>query len=41
MSKDNLEDPAVLKAAKWIMRRAIDHAVDGKRIRARELYGTT
>lgn len=38
MSEDNLGDPSVLKAAKWIMRRAIDHALDGKRIRARELY---
>lgn len=38
MSKDNLSDASVLKAAKWIMRRAIDHALDGKRIKSRELY---
>lgn len=38
MSEDNLADPDVLKAIKWIMRRAIDHALDGKRIKARELY---
>ncbi len=38
MSEDNLGDPSVLKAAKWIMRLAIDHALDGKRICARELY---
>ena len=38
MSEDNLSDASTLKAAKWIMRRAIDHALDGKRIKARELY---
>ena len=38
MANDKLDDPAVLKAAKWIMRRAIDHALDGKRIKVRELY---
>lgn len=38
MSNDNLSEPIVLKAAKWVMRRAIDHAVDGRRIHARELY---
>ncbi len=40
MADDRLEHPAVLKAAKWIMRRAIDHALNGKRIKARELYVT-
>ena len=38
MAEDKLDDPTVLKAAKWMMRRAIDHALDGKRIKARELY---
>ncbi len=38
MAHDQLEEPGVLKSAKWIMRRAIDHALDGKRIMARELY---
>lgn len=38
MANDELDDPLVLKAAKWIMRRAIDHALGGKRIKARELY---
>ncbi len=38
IAEDNLGDVNVLKAAKWIMRRAIDHALDGKRIMARELY---
>lgn len=38
MANDQLEKPAVLKAAKWLMRRAIDHALDGKKIKARELY---
>lgn len=36
---DKLNDVEVLKAVKWIMRRAIDHALDGKPIKARELYG--
>lgn len=38
MNEDKLGDPVVLKAAKWIMRRAIDHALEGKQIKARELY---
>ncbi len=38
MANDNLAEPLVLKAAKWIMRRAIDNALDGKRIKAREFY---
>ena len=37
-AEDKLNDIGVLKSAKWIMRRAIDHAVDGKPIKARELY---
>lgn len=38
MACDHLDDALVLKAAKWIMRRAIDHALGGVRIKARELY---
>ncbi len=38
LANNELDDPMVLKAAKWIMRRAIDHALGGKRIKARELY---
>jgi len=38
-AEDKLNDIEVLKSAKWIMRRAIDHALDGKPIKARELYG--
>ncbi|HBI20977.1 MAG TPA: DNA repair protein RecO [Legionella sp.] len=35
---DSLNDIAVLKTVKSIMRRAIDHALDGKPIQARKLY---
>ena len=38
MAADDLDDKAVLKTAKHIMRRAIDHALDGKIIKARALY---
>lgn len=38
MAADKLDDIAVLKAAKQVMRRAIDHAIDGKVIKARALY---
>ena len=38
LSEDRLEDLAVLGVAKRIMRRAIDHALDGKEIKARALY---
>lgn len=38
MSEDNLEDKAVLRTAKQIMRQAIAHAIDGKEIRSRALY---
>ena len=38
MAEDNLNDALVLKAAKWVMRSAIDHLLDGKQIKARELY---
>ena len=38
MSQDKLDDIIVLNAAKRIMRHAIDHALDGKEIKARALY---
>ncbi len=38
MAADHLEDIAVLNTAKRIMRRAIDHALDGKEIKTRLLY---
>jgi len=38
MAADQLDDIAVLNAAKQIMRRAIHHALDGKEIKARALY---
>ncbi len=38
LSQDKLDDVAVLSAAKRIMRCAIDHALDGKEIKARALY---
>lgn len=38
MAADHLEDVAVLNTAKRIMRRAIDHALDGKEIKTRALY---
>ena len=38
MAADDLEDINVLKTAKKIMRRAIDHALDGKEIKSRALY---
>jgi len=37
---DNLIEPDVLKAAKHIMRLAIDHALNGKEIKARRLFYT-
>ncbi|WP_207384157.1 DNA repair protein RecO [Legionella nagasakiensis] len=37
-SQDRFTDVATLKAVKWIMRRAIDFALDGRAIKARELY---
>lgn len=39
-ASDVLDDIAVLKTVKSIMRRAIDHALDGKPIQARKLYRT-
>lgn len=39
MADNRLDSPDVLKSAKWIMRQAIDHALHGKKIMARELYG--
>jgi DNA repair protein RecO (recombination protein O) len=41
MAKQDFQDPAVLKTAKHIMRRAIHHALDGKPIKSRQLYGRT
>jgi len=38
LANDELDDLIVLKAAKWIMRRAIDHALNGKPIKARAFY---
>ena len=38
LAQDKLDDVAVLGVAKRIMRRAIDHALDGKEIKARSLY---
>jgi DNA repair protein RecO (recombination protein O) len=38
LSQNKLDDLAVLSMAKQIMRRAIDHALGGKEIKARALY---
>ncbi len=38
MAADQLENVAVLNVAKQVMRRAIDHALDGKEIKTRALY---
>lgn len=38
MAADDLEDVAVLNVAKQIMRRAIEHLLDGKEIKTRLLY---
>ena len=38
MAEDAWEDSAVLKTAKYIMRRAIDHLLDGEVIQTRALY---
>jgi DNA repair protein RecO (recombination protein O) len=38
LAEGRLDDPAVLKSAKWIMRRVIDHALGGQPIKSRELY---
>jgi DNA repair protein RecO (recombination protein O) len=32
-----LDDPAVLKSAKWMMRRVLDHLLEGKVLKSREL----
>ncbi len=37
-ANDALNDAAVLKTVKLVMRRAIDHALDGRPIQARKLY---
>lgn len=34
----HFEDATVLKIAKWVMRRAIHHLLDGKPIKTRQLY---
>ena len=41
MANNELDHPVTLRVAKWIMRRAIDHALDGKTIKARKLYHFT
>ena len=38
LSNDELQDPMVLKSAKWIMRRAIDVLLDGRVIKTRSLF---
>lgn len=38
MAADQLDDVAVLSVAKQVMRRAIDHALDGKDIKSRAFY---
>ncbi|MDF1678023.1 MAG: DNA repair protein RecO C-terminal domain-containing protein [Legionellaceae bacterium] len=38
MGADTWDDAAVLKTAKWVMRRAIDHLLDGREIKTRLLY---
>ena len=38
MAEDLFHDVGVLKSAKLIMRRAIDHVLDGKSLKTRELY---
>lgn len=38
LAEGKLDDPLVLKSAKRIMRRAIDHALGGRSIKSRELY---
>ncbi len=38
LAEDRLDDPLVFNVAKRIMRIAIDHALDGKVIKTRELY---
>lgn len=38
LAEDDLNDVVVLKAAKIIMRQAIDHLLGGKKIKARSLY---
>lgn len=37
-AQDSFEDMGALKAAKWIMRRAIDHALEGTPIKSRALF---
>ncbi len=38
LAAGKLDDPFVLKSAKRIMRRVIDHALGGRHIKSRELY---
>lgn len=38
LGRDDLSNAAYLKAAKMIMRKAIDHLLDGREIKARALY---
>lgn len=37
-SENSLQDMNVLKSAKWIMRQAIDYALDGKLVKTRALF---
>jgi len=39
-ARDELDDEAVLKEAKYIMRRAIGHALEGREIKSRALYNS-
>jgi DNA repair protein RecO (recombination protein O) len=39
LAEDNLDQAIYLKSAKFIMRRAIDHLLGGREIKARDLYG--
>lgn len=39
LSQDNLEDRKVLHVAKWVMRRAIEYLIEGREIKARQLFG--
>lgn len=40
LAADKLDDAQTLKAAKMIMRCAVDHALDGKHIKTRALFGS-
>ncbi len=40
MAQDRLDHPDVLKTAKQIMRKAIDHLLDGRELKSRALFST-